>query len=421
MALCRDALLVAPDLIHVADRIALDYAPHGRGTVGWLDVHPNSRNVISGQVKFSVAQRAACTQAVSKWGITATNSASRSVDNSIAIDTEQVVYFPPQPFAAQCITDVRQSAARPGLSSKDVISGAGHDVVYLARGAHRDDLRVMQGGICDNEIADTRQISGSRLQRAAASDAERGVESGELTPMKVLIARMNDETNTFSPVETPLAAFGRNGPSYARAAFDENKGMQTAMAAFIDAAERAHAEIVTPISASANPGGRVDAAAYDAICDAIVAAATDCDAVLLDLHGAMVAENSNDGEGDLLARVRALLPHAPIAIALDRHGNVTQKMIDNADVIVSFKTYPHVDMYETGAHAARLLFDMIEGRTRPVIAWRQPPLLAHTLRSASADGAMKRAVDAARAAEADGMLAVSVLAGFSSPISLRHA
>src|SRR5579871_1644945 len=231
--------------------------------------------------------------------------------------------------------------------------------------------------------------------------------------MKILIARMNHETNTFSPVETPLAAFGRNGPSYARDAFDEHKGMQTAMAAFIDAAERAHAEIVTPVSASANPSGPVDAAAYDTICDAIVAAATGCDAVMLDLHGAMVAENSNDGEGDLLARLRASLPHAPIAVALDLHGNVTQKMIDNADVIVSFKTYPHVDMYETGAHAARLLFDMIEGRAKPVIAWRQPPLLTHTLRSASADGAMKRAIDAARAAEADGMLAVSVLAGFS--------
>jgi microcystin degradation protein MlrC len=231
--------------------------------------------------------------------------------------------------------------------------------------------------------------------------------------MRILIARMNHETNTFSPVETPLAAFGRNGPSYGRDAFNENKGMQTAMAAFIDAAERVHAEIVTPVSASANPSGPVEASAYDAICNAIVSAATGCDAVMLDLHGAMVAENSNDGEGDLLARVRALLPDAPIAVALDLHGNVTQKMIDNADVIVSFKTYPHVDMYETGAHAARLLFDMIDGRAEPVLAWRQPPLLTHTLRSATAEGAMKRAVDAARAAESDGMLAVSVLAGFS--------
>ena len=92
--------------------------------------------------------------------------------------------------------------------------------------------------------------------------------------------------------------------------------------------------------------------------------------------------------------------------------NVTQKMIDHADVIVSFKTYPHVDMVETGEHGARA--------TRPaprpcaaVLAWRQPPLMTSTLLSASAEGAMRRAVKAARAAEADGMLAVSVLPGFS--------
>lgn len=231
--------------------------------------------------------------------------------------------------------------------------------------------------------------------------------------MKILIARMNHETNTFSPVATPLAAFGGNGPAWGEDAYRENKGMRTAMSAFIDLAEREGAQIVTPVSASANPSGPVAAAAYAAICEAIVAAAPGCDAVLLDLHGAMVAEQTPDGEGDLLERVRAALPDAPVAVALDLHGNVTQKMIDHADVIVSFKTYPHVDMYETGEHAARLLFARMKGHARPVLAWRRPPLLTSTLRSSSADGAMRRAVEAARAAEAEGMLAVSVLAGFS--------
>ena len=231
--------------------------------------------------------------------------------------------------------------------------------------------------------------------------------------MKILVARMNHETNTFSPVATPLAAFGRNGPTFGEDAYKENKGMRTAMSAFIDAAERAGAQLATPVSASANPSGPVAAEAYDTICNAIVDAARGCDAVMLDLHGAMVAENSNDGEGDLLERVRVACPDAPIAVALDLHANVTQKMIDNADVMVSFKTYPHVDMFECGAHAARLLFDLLDGRARPMIAWSQPPLLTHTLRSASAAGAMKRAVEAAQAAEREGMLAVSVLAGFS--------
>jgi microcystin degradation protein MlrC len=232
--------------------------------------------------------------------------------------------------------------------------------------------------------------------------------------MKVLIARLNHETNTFSPVPTPLAAFGPDGPTFGAQAYRDNKGMRTAMSAFIDLAEAAGAELVTPVSASANPSGPVDARAYDALTQRIVDAAPGCDAILLDLHGAMVAHNSADGEGDLLVRLRAAAPGVPIGVALDLHANVTPAMVENADVIVGFKTYPHVDMYETGEHAGRLLFDLLAGRGRPAMRWHSLPLMAHTLRSASYTGAMQRAIDAARAAEAAGeSLAVSILAGFS--------
>ncbi|MDF3838510.1 M81 family metallopeptidase [Cupriavidus basilensis] len=227
--------------------------------------------------------------------------------------------------------------------------------------------------------------------------------------MKILIARLNHETNTFSPVATPLPSFH---PSYGEDAYQASKGTRTAIGAFIDLAEAAGAELVVPVAASANPSGRVAAAAYTALCDAIVNAAPGCDAVMLDLHGAMVAENSDDGEGDLLARVRTVLPEAPIAIALDLHGNVTPAMMAHADIAVSFKTYPHVDMYETGEHAGRLLMRMLQQGMRPALAWRRLPLVTHTLRSNTGEGAMQRAVAAARQAEAAGMLAVSVLAGF---------
>ncbi|WP_431512080.1 M81 family metallopeptidase [Variovorax sp. DAIF25] len=232
--------------------------------------------------------------------------------------------------------------------------------------------------------------------------------------MKVLIARLNHETNTFSPVPTPLAAFGPDGPTFGAQAYRDNKGMRTAMSAFIDLAEAAGAELVTPVSASANPSGPVDARAYDELTQRIVDAASGCDAILLDLHGAMVAHNSADGEGDLLLRLRAAAPGVPIGVALDLHANVTPAMVENADVIVGFKTYPHVDMYETGEHAGRLLLDLLAGRGRPAMRWHSLPLMAHTLRSASYTGAMQRAIDAARAAEASGeSLAVSILAGFS--------
>ncbi|MFZ2326648.1 MAG: M81 family metallopeptidase, partial [Rhodoferax sp.] len=179
--------------------------------------------------------------------------------------------------------------------------------------------------------------------------------------MKILIARLNHETNTFSPVPTPLESFA---PTYGAAAYQANQGMRTAMAAFIDLANQLGATLVTPVSATANPSGPVQALAYDALTDCIVAAVPGCDAILLDLHGAMVAENSLDGEGDLLERVRAAAPGVPIGVALDLHGNITQKIVDNADVVVGFKTYPHVDMYETGQHAGRLLLAMLQGAQR---------------------------------------------------------
>jgi microcystin degradation protein MlrC len=231
--------------------------------------------------------------------------------------------------------------------------------------------------------------------------------------MKVLIARFNHETNTFSPVPTPLTAFGPDGPVFGERAYLDNKGMRTAMSAFIDLAEQAGADIVTPVSASANPSGPVSAEAYDLLSQVIVEAAPGCDAILLDLHGAMVAQNSVDGEGDLLVRLRRAAPYASIGVALDLHANVTEAMVANADVIVGFKTYPHIDMYETGEHAGRLLFGKLMGRQKPVMRWRGIPLMAHTLRSASTFGAMKRAIDAARAAEQSDSLAVSVFAGFS--------
>ncbi|MDR5809174.1 M81 family metallopeptidase [Caballeronia sp. LZ019] len=185
--------------------------------------------------------------------------------------------------------------------------------------------------------------------------------------MKILIAHMNHETNTFSPVATPLEAFGRDGPCHGDDAYCENAGMRTAMSAFIDAAKREGAEIVTPISASANPSGRVAGAAYDAICQAIVDAAEVCDAVMLDLHGAMVAEIRPMAKAicsnacGVCCRTR---PSRYARSARERHAGI----IDNADIVTSFKTHPHVDMYESGDHAARLLLDLVHGKTKPVIA-----------------------------------------------------
>ena len=125
---------------------------------------------------------------------------------------------------------------------------------------------------------------------------------------------------------------------------------------------REGAEAVTPIAAESWPSNRASRETFERLVrpleDAVRAG---CDAVLLDLHGAMVAEGADDAEGEILARVRRIAPDVPIAVAFDYHTNLSPEIVANATVITGYKTYPHVDMYETGrarrrdprAHAAR--------------------------------------------------------------------
>ena len=119
--------------------------------------------------------------------------------------------------------------------------------------------------------------------------------------MRILIAMMKHETNTFSPVPTPIESFVNNAALYGDAAYEAFKGTNTHMAAFLDLAEKENTEIITPIAAEAWPSGKVHTEAYQRISDAICDAITNgCDAVFLDLHGAMVSQNTDDGEGTLL-------------------------------------------------------------------------------------------------------------------------
>src|SRR5262245_19757866 len=142
--------------------------------------------------------------------------------------------------------------------------------------------------------------------------------------MRLVIAQMKHETNTFSPVPTPLARFahGRERPAEGADAQAAYKGTGTALGAFLDLAEQAGAEVVLPIAGDAAPSGRVAQPAYEYMADKIVEAVKlGCDAVLLDLHGAMVTERFDDGEGELLARLRRVAPKVPIGVAQDMHAN----------------------------------------------------------------------------------------------------
>src|ERR1700751_1178218 len=158
--------------------------------------------------------------------------------------------------------------------------------------------------------------------------------------MRLLIAMMKHETNTFSPVPTPLERFR---PLYGDAAVRAYRGTGTGLGAYLDLAERERAEIVLPIAAGASPSGPVENAAYKHITETICEAAArgGFDGIMLDLHGAMVTESLEDGEGEFLKRLRAVDPRTPIAVSLDMHANLYDTMIANATVVTGSRTYPH--------------------------------------------------------------------------------
>lgn len=207
--------------------------------------------------------------------------------------------------------------------------------------------------------------------------------------MRLLLATMQHETNTFSPVPTPLARFaGREGvPPTGAAAAERYRGTGSIIGGFLDVAAEAGAEVTVAIAADAAPSGPVADAAYHHITDAICAAVErgGWDGILLDLHGAMVTESLDDGEGALLARVRALAPDTPIAVGLDMHANLTEAMVANADVIAGYQTYPHIDMAETGHRAGTALVRRLRGEVRPTMAWGNRPMLPHVMRQGSDD------------------------------------
>ncbi len=228
---------------------------------------------------------------------------------------------------------------------------------------------------------------------------------------KIVVAMMMHETNTFSPVPTPLASFR---PLSGQAAIEEFKDTNTQLGGFLDVAKEANAEVIVPLAAGAHPSGYVERSAYEDMCDAIVGAVQNgCDAAFLALHGAMVAEHFDDGEGELLRRIHAVAPRLPIALGLDFHSHMTAPMVENATVVTGYRTYPHVDMGETGQRAGRTLMRALDGLIQPVMVWGSRPMMTSTLVHAPSRQPMKDIMDQAIAAEASGAVVnASVFGGF---------
>lgn len=153
----HDALLTAVRLVEQVNRIALNHAPHGRGTVGYLQVLPNSRNTIPGTVRFSVDFRALEDADLAAMEAELRDACATLVagDARLMIDLKQVVCFPPSHFDPACVASVRDAAQELGLPCMEVVSGAGHDAVYLADVTPTAMVFVpCKDGVSHNEIED---------------------------------------------------------------------------------------------------------------------------------------------------------------------------------------------------------------------------------------------------------------------------
>ena len=196
--------------------------------------------------------------------------------------------------------------------------------------------------------------------------------------MRIAVGGFQHETNTFAPTKADYAAFEQadSWPALQRgegllSAFE---GMNVPIAGFIDAASSGNT-LLPLVWCSATPSANVTEDAFERIMAMMLEdlrEAGSFDAVYLDLHGAMVTEHFDDGEGEILRRVRAAIgPRVPLVASLDLHANVTARMVGEADALVAYRTYPHVDMAETGARAAEHLFHLVKSGARQAKAMRR--------------------------------------------------
>ena len=235
---------------------------------------------------------------------------------------------------------------------------------------------------------------------------------------RILSAEFMHETNTFSRVATDEQAF-RNGYYLGPDEAVSRRGkLNTELAGFLDCSLRYDWNIDHIHSAGAGPAGKVTSAAFDWICNPIVRAASlnQYDGILLGLHGAMVTDFCEDGEGELLSRLRAVVgPEVPIAITLDLHANVSETMCDLADIIVSYKTYPHIDMRAAGCQAGELLQRTLKGEIHPRTIRVNRPMLEEVNGGRTDVGPMIDWIGAARERELrEDTYAVSINGGFAS-------
>ena len=190
--------------------------------------------------------------------------------------------------------------------------------------------------------------------------------------MRIAIAEFKQETNTFVPFTTTVKTFEDQYLHRGEAMLTAFGNARLEVPGALDACREAGATPLPLLATMAMASGTVERASFDILMNEILErlrAVLPVDCVFLALHGAMILEDEPDAEAETVRRVRAELPPGtPIAVSLDLHGHITAAMIQPDVAYIGYREFPHIDMYETGYRATRLLIDWINGKVKPVMA-----------------------------------------------------
>lgn len=239
-------------------------------------------------------------------------------------------------------------------------------------------------------------------------------------PRRVAVAQIAHETNVFSSLKTDFAAFEASGLHLGQAALESARNTNSEFGGFITGAETYGFELIPILAVWATPSGIVTSDAIERLSQLLdeglrqAMSAGPLDGVLLALHGAMVTENDDDGEGQILHQVRLTVgDDVPIVGTLDLHANISQRMVDLADVLIGYDTYPHVDMAERAQEACSVLDRLMRGELHPTSALRKPPMLPTSQRMTTGRMPMRALIERAYAMEEDPrVIDVTIAGGF---------
>lgn len=235
--------------------------------------------------------------------------------------------------------------------------------------------------------------------------------------MRIAIAGLMHESNTFNPIKADRKAFEIQSLLFGPALVEEWKDAHHEMGGFIEGVKAQGNELLPIVMGWATPSGPVADAVIDEITTHIIGEIKKHkpDGLLLGQHGAMVVESFPDGDGEFIARLRkGLGPDFPIVVTLDLHGNISEQVVRNSTAAIAYRTCPHVDQRARGLQAAELLFRTLKKEVRPVQALAKPPVIVNIMTHDTSEAPLRSFMEEARMLEKKpGILAVSLLPGFA--------